>query len=159
MSVVLGRRRRGEVRRSAEERSWHTHILGGSGRGKSSLMQLMIRQDILAGRGLCLIDPHGILADEVIEWSASRRLNDFRRIHIIEASDLDWSASFNPLRLDGVSDPSVRVDAMVAACAQVWGGEDSNRTPLLRKCLTAVFYALALRGLTLVEATELVSSV
>jgi len=41
----------------------------------------------------------------------------------------------------------------------VWGGEDPNRTPLLRKCLTAVFYALAVRGLTLVEATELISSV
>jgi hypothetical protein len=119
----------------------------------------MIRQDIIAGRGLCLIDPHGTLADDVVAWCASRRVNDLRRIHVIDASDLEWSASFNPLRLDGMSDPSVRVDAMVAACAQVWGGEDTNRTPLLRKCLTAVFYALAVRGLTLVEATELINSV
>ena len=160
MSWVLGATRRGsKVGLSSEERSWHIHVLGGSGRGKSSLLESMIRQDILAGRGLCLIDPHGTLADDVTQWCASRRINDFRKIHVIAAADLDWSASFNPLRLDGVSDPSVRVDAMVAACAQVWGGEDTNRTPLLRKCLTAVFYALASRGLTLVEATELISSV
>lgn len=144
---------------TGEERSWHTHVLGGTGRGKSSLLVSMIRQDILAGRGLCLIDPHGTLADDIVAWCASRRLNDLRRVHVIEASDLEWSASFNPLRLDGVSDPQVRVDAMVSACAQVWGGEDTNRTPLLRKCLTAVFYALSVRGLTLVEATELINSV
>jgi hypothetical protein len=133
-------------------------ILGGSGRGKSSLLEHMVRQDILAGRGLCLVDPHGTLADSIVAWCASRRLNDLRRIHIIEAADLNWSASFNPLRLDGFSDPSVRVDAMVAACAQVWGGEDTTKTPLLRKCLTAVFYALAVRGLTLVEGAELINS-
>jgi hypothetical protein len=159
MTLSLGTTGRGrELRLSPEERSWHMQVLGGSGRGKSSLLESMIRQDILAGRGLCLIDPHGTLADDIVGWCASRRLNDLRRVHVIEPSDLEWSASFNPLRLDGVSDPSVRVDAMVAACAQVWGGEDTNRTPLLRKCLTAVFYALAVRGLTLVEATELISS-
>jgi hypothetical protein len=159
MGLVLGKSRRGSIGLTPEERSWHVQVLGGSGRGKSYLLESLIRQDILAGRGLCLIDPHGTLADQVVEWCASRRMNDYRLVHLIDASDLDWSASFNPLRMDGVSDPSVRVDAMVAACAQVWGGEDTNRTPLLRKCLTAVFYALAVRGLTLVEATELISSV
>lgn len=160
MTLSLGRTSRGgEVRLSAEERSWHLQVVGGTGRGKSSLLESMIRQDILAGRGLCLIDPHGTLADDIVAWCASRRLNDLRRVHVIEASNLDWSASFNPLRLDGVSEPSVRVDAMVAACAQVWGGEDTNRTPLLRKCLTAVFYALAVRKLTLVEAPHLISGV
>jgi hypothetical protein len=126
MSVTLGKSRRGEVRLTDEERSWHIQILGGSGRGKSFLLESMIRQDILAGRGLCLIDPHGTLADQVVEWCASRRLDEFRRVHVIDAADLAWSASFNPLRLDGVSDPSVRVDYMVAACAQVWGGEDTS---------------------------------
>ncbi len=41
---------------------------------------------------------------------------------------------------------------MVAACAQVWGGEDMASTPRLKKTLRAVFYALAVRNLTLAEA-------
>ena len=40
-------------------------------------------------------------------------------------------------------DLSFLVDAMVWACAAVWGGEDTNQTPLLKRCLRAVFHALA----------------
>ena len=158
--LVLGRSRRAPVSLSPRDRSWHVQILGGSGQGKSALLESLIRQDILAGRGLCLLDPHGWLADDIIAWCASRKVDSghARTVHVINAADTGWCASFNPLRLDGVSDPEARVDAMVDACAQVWGGEDPNRTPLLRKCLSAVFYVLALRGLTLVEATELVTS-
>ncbi|MFO1186262.1 MAG: type IV secretory system conjugative DNA transfer family protein [Alphaproteobacteria bacterium] len=47
---------------------------------------------------------------------------------------------------------------MVEACAQVWGGADMSATPLLKKCLKAVFYALLVRGLSLADAFELISS-
>ena len=47
---------------------------------------------------------------------------------------------------------------MVKACAQVWGGEDTSRTPLLKRCLRAIFYLLAERELTLLEATDLLRS-
>jgi hypothetical protein len=46
---------------------------------------------------------------------------------------------------------------MVLACAQVWGGEDPSTTPLLKRCLRAVFYVLAVHGLTLVEAIDLIT--
>lgn len=153
MSMVVGdTSRRKAVSLTNEERSRHIHVLGASGTGKSKLLEAMIRQDIKTGRGLCLIDPHGTLADDVLQWCAATGMQDFRRIHIIEPADLGWTAGFNPLRLDGTTDPSVRVDAMVAACAQVWGGEAMTGTPLLKKCLRAVFYTLAVRGLTLAEA-------
>jgi len=158
MPLSLGRSRRREVRLSNEERSRHIQMVGASGTGKSKLIEGMIRQDILAGRGLCLIDPHGALVDEIVTWCASRGLDRHRRIRVIEMSEATWSFGFNPLRLDGVIEPIVRVDAMVAACAQVWGGEDMAGTPRLKKTLRAVFYALAMRGLTIAEAPALTSS-
>ena len=151
MQLALGRSRRAPISLTDEERSRHVHIVGASGTGKSKLMESIIRQDILARRGLCLIDPHGALVDEIVAWCASRRLDHHRRIHVVEASDPGWCVGFNPLQLDGATAPSVRVDAMVAACSQVWGGEDMNGTPRLKKTLRAVFYALATRNLTLVE--------
>ena len=158
MTALLGTKRRGgSVVLTPEERSRHVQVLGASGTGKSKLLESLIRQDILNGRGLCLIDPHGTLADPIMAWCASRQLGS-RRIHYIEPGDSSWIAAFNPLRLDCGTEPSVRVDAMVDACAQVWGGEDTARTPLLKKCLRAVFYALAVRGLTLVEAVELIGA-
>lgn len=158
MPLALGRTRRNAVVLTDEERSRHVHVIGASGTGKSKLIESMIRQDILAGRGLCLIDPHGTLADGIVQWCTSRNLNNQRRIHVIEPGDLSWCAGFNPLRLDGFTETAVRVDAMVAACAQVWGGENTSTTPLLKKCLRAVFYTLAVRELTLAEAPLLTSS-
>lgn len=157
--LTVGASRRGKsVVLSDEERSRHVHVLGASGTGKSKLLESMIRQDIKAGHGLCLIDPHGTLADEIVKWAASRRVNDFRRIHVIEPADLSRAFGFNPLRMDGQIDTDMRVGAMVSAFEQVWGGEDTHGTPLLRRCLRSVFYALAAHNLTLAEAPELIRS-
>ena len=159
MALTIGRTKsKKDIALTDEERSRHIHILGASGAGKSKLMESMIRADITAGRGLCLIDPHGTLAAPVLAWCAATGIDRHRRIHAIEPGDLAWCAGFNPLRLDGETETAVRVDAMVAACAQVWGGENPSSTPLLKKCLRAVFYTLAVRGLTLAEAPLLTNS-
>lgn len=152
MSLVLGDGNGERIRLSDAERRRHVHVIGASGTGKSKLLEHMVRTDIQAGRGLCLIDPHGTLADAVVAWCASRGIDELRRVHVVHAAELAWSLGFNPLRLDGRTETQARVDAMVAACAQVWGGEDTRSTPLLRTCLQAVFYALAENRLSLTEA-------
>jgi hypothetical protein len=48
----------------AADRFRHTYMLGKTGTGKSTLFQNMALQDILGGRGVCFVDPHG----EAIEW-------------------------------------------------------------------------------------------
>ena len=161
MVFALGTTRKGQtLGLSSEERSRHIHVVGASGTGKSKLLESMIRQDILSpsGHGLCLIDPHGTLADAIVEWCAALKIGKYRRIHVIDAKDETWAAGFNPLREGGGIDLNARVGAMVATCAEVWGGEDINQTPLLTTCLELVFYALAVNKLTLVEAVELTSS-
>lgn len=47
------------------DRMFHTYIVGQTGTGKSTLLLNMAKQDIEAGRGFCLVDPHGDLAEEV----------------------------------------------------------------------------------------------
>lgn len=159
MPFALGTMRKGrELTLSDEERSRHIHVVGASGTGKSKLLECMIRQDLLSGRGLCLIDPHGTLADAIVEWCAALNIDKHRRFHLIDPKDKDWVAGFNPLRFDPELDLNTRVDAMVETCAEVWGGEDLNQTPLLTTCLQLVFYALASNDLTLVEAVELTAS-
>ena len=44
------------------ERRQHLYVIGQTGTGKSTLLQNLILQDIEAGRGVALIDPHGDLA-------------------------------------------------------------------------------------------------
>jgi len=46
----------------------HMHIIGTTGKGKSKLLEHMIYQNIIFGRGTALIDPHGNLADDVLSY-------------------------------------------------------------------------------------------
>ena len=79
---------------------------------------------------------------------------------MIDPNDTDWTIGFDPFRCD-ITDPdllSVTVDGAVEACAQVWGGEDTNKTPMLKKCLRAVFYALASTGRPFADAWALTAT-
>ena len=157
-SITIGKNRGKKINLSPTDLSTHLHVLGASGKGKSKELEYIIRQHIINRHGLCLIDPHGNLYDDVVRWCAHEDLHRDRTIHLINPNLRDWTVGFHPLRLEQDIDPVLRVDAAVNACAQVWGGEDTNKTPLLKKCLTAIFYTLALRGLTLTEAIELASA-
>jgi len=131
------------------------HVLGASGRGKSKFLECLIEQDILHGNGLCLIDPHGYLYEDILRWCTAKGLYGRRKIALLNPSEEGWTFGFNPLMFGEGIEASFCVDAMVNACAQVWGGEDASRTPLLKRCLRSVFAALADRHLTLLEAMDL----
>ena len=49
------------------DRLFHMYVVGQTGTGKSTLLANLARQDALAGRGFCLIEPHGDLARELSE--------------------------------------------------------------------------------------------
>ncbi|MCE9585156.1 type IV secretion system DNA-binding domain-containing protein [Candidatus Nomurabacteria bacterium] len=76
------------------DRRRHLYIVGKSGVGKSKLQELMIRQDIAYGYGVCVIDPHGELIDDILEFVPENRIED---VCIIDPSDVDFPVSFNPL--------------------------------------------------------------
>src|SRR3989344_2122020 len=76
------------------DRRRHLYIIGKSGVGKSKLMELLIRQDIAYGYGVCLIDPHGDVIESVLDFVPEERIED---ICIINPSDTDYPVSFNPL--------------------------------------------------------------
>lgn len=132
-------------------RETHMQVLGGSRMGKSYFLEHMIRQDIINGSGVCVIDPHGEMYDNLIAWLAVSGAGRHRQVHLINPSEDDWSVGFNPF-CAGEVDPSVRVDMMVDACAKVWGKRDMSDTPRLSKCLELVFYALAAHRLSIAEA-------
>ena len=51
---------------SYDVRKFHTYVVGLTGRGKSKFLQNSLVQDIIAGRGCAVIDPHGDLAKDVL---------------------------------------------------------------------------------------------
>jgi len=59
-----------------EDRRRHIYIIGKTGVGKSVLLQDMALQDIKAGYGVCVIDPHGDLIDSIIRYIPPQRAED-----------------------------------------------------------------------------------
>ena len=59
-----------------EDRRRHTYLIGKSGVGKSNLLAQMARQDIQNGEGVCVIDPHGDLIEDVLAGIPKERAED-----------------------------------------------------------------------------------
>ncbi len=73
-NVFRGEKR--EVRMLSDDRTRHHYIIGKSGSGKSVFLSWMARQDIIGGDGVCVVDPHGDLVDEVIQFVPKERAKD-----------------------------------------------------------------------------------
>ncbi|MCX6179397.1 MAG: type IV secretion system DNA-binding domain-containing protein [Chlorobiales bacterium] len=67
---------RHKVKLSREDRRHHMYVVGQTGVGKTTMMEQMVLDDILQGEGVCLIDPHGDLADSVLNKIPIERAED-----------------------------------------------------------------------------------
>ncbi len=76
------------------DRRRHVYVIGKTGMGKSTLLENMIFSDIMAGKGVGVIDPHGDLADAVLNFIPQNRIND---VVLIDPADKDYAVAFNML--------------------------------------------------------------
>ncbi|TAJ36867.1 MAG: type IV secretory system conjugative DNA transfer family protein [Reyranella sp.] len=86
-------RRRFGIKR--EDRLLHTYVIGKTGTGKSTLLGNMAKQDLLAGGGFALVDPHGDLVDRLHQEAISAGRSD---IVYLNAADPRQPYGYNPLR-------------------------------------------------------------
>lgn len=77
------------------DRLSHLYLIGKTGTGKSTLLQALIRQDLFAERGFCLIDPHGDLAERIAADAAPANRRDIVYWNVPDPSS---PYGYNPLR-------------------------------------------------------------
>ncbi len=83
-----------EVRITQEDRKRHIYILGQTGTGKTTLLKTMILDDIKAGNGICVIDPHGDLFKDILGKIPKNRFND---VVILDPTDVEFPVGLNVL--------------------------------------------------------------
>ena len=71
------------------DRMHHCYLLGKTGVGKSTLIKNLILQDIHAGRGCALLDPHGDLVSEVVAQIPNNRKDRLIYLNVPDPN-LDW---------------------------------------------------------------------
>ncbi len=101
----------------AEERRRHLYIVGQTGTGKSTLLLNLIAQDLVAGEGVALLDPHGDLAEAVLAHVPRSRTND---LVYINPADIERPIGFNPLARVPDDLKPVVADGVVSAFRHVW---------------------------------------
>ncbi len=88
-----------------EQRQKHTYIVGKTGTGKTTMLKNMIFQDIVSGKGLAVLDPHGDLIKELLSLIPQERIKD---IIYFDPSDRDFPIGINILspgiKFDNIDD-------------------------------------------------------
>lgn len=85
-----------EVRLDAESRLRHMYVIGRTGSGKTNFLKTLARQDIAAGTGVAVIDPHGDLVDHLLRH-VGRREDD---VVLLDFGDPEGVPVLNPIDLD-----------------------------------------------------------
>lgn len=134
------------------DRRRHLYILGKSGNGKSSLLQLLIQNDIEQGYGCAVLDPHGDLVDDVMRFIPRNRVKD---VVIFDPSDLSHPPSFNPM-IPTRADHKMRVTlGFLDTFKKVLGVSWSDKMDhVLRYALTAL---LSVPGSSIVSLRRILS--
>ncbi len=80
-----------------KDRLRHFYIIGQTGTGKSVFMKNIIIQDILAGAGVCMIDPHGTDIEDVLAAVPLERLDD---VIYFDPANMEQVVGLNMLEYD-----------------------------------------------------------
>lgn len=126
-SLVLGvnehQGKEEKVSVSSEQRLKHTHIIGATGTGKSTLLLSMISQDIQSGNGLAVLDPHGDLIDSILSSIPENSIQD---VILIDPSDTEYSVAFNILSANSEVEKEILSSDLVASFKRLstsWGDQ------------------------------------
>lgn len=126
-----------------DSRRRHLYLIGKTGMGKTTLLQNMLHDDIVAGRGVAVIDPHGDLANTTLDLIPKHRTND---VVVFDPADTTFPIAFNPLQVPSGGDSTLVADGVLSAFARVFAFDESQAPRMMHIFRNAL--------LTLVETPE-----
>jgi hypothetical protein len=142
------------------KRAEHLVILGKTGQGKSFLILFLCRQDIRAGRGFVIFDPHGSLIPLILQAVAFEEIRTGKdlssKVIVIEPGNQVWSVGFNPLEGHQGQRSFVSIIGLTAIIKERWGL--AHFGPQTEEILRNSLHVLADNELTILELSSLLSN-
>src|SRR5438034_530863 len=102
---------------SERDRRQHLYLIGKSGVGKSTLLFNLIMQDIAAGRGVAVIDPHGDLCADIVANIPRHRIED---VAYFDPSDSEFPVGINLIEQVSPERRHLVASGIVAALKANW---------------------------------------
>ncbi|MFH1612023.1 MAG: type IV secretion system DNA-binding domain-containing protein [bacterium] len=100
-----------------DDRRRHMYIIGKTGVGKTTLSENMAIQDIQAGHGVAIVDPHGEFADRMLDYVPSDRIND---VIYFNPADLDFPIAFNAIEKVDAEHRHLVASGLIGVFKKIW---------------------------------------
>lgn len=163
--VVLGQNsHQGEatpIGLTAAERERHVFIIGGTGNGKTTMLQYAIVQDIQNGKGVAVVDPHGDMAETLLQYIPEERIND---VIYFNPDDLAHPIGMNLLELtsdlDGdelLREKDLVTESVVSVFRKIFSDDDSGGHRIEYVLRNAIQTALCVKDATLFTVYDLLN--
>jgi len=135
-----------------DDRRRHMYLIGKTGMGKSTVLENMIIDDIRAGHGVAVVDPHGDLAEKIIEFIPTDRIKD---VVYFNPSDINFPIAFNVVEQ---VEPHLRhlvASGLIGVFQKLWADSWGPRLEyILRNAILAI---LDFPGSTLMGVVRMLS--
>ncbi len=107
-----------------DDRRRHMYVIGKTGMGKTTLLENMVLNDIYAGHGVGLVDPHGDFAEKIINYIPPNRIND---VVYFNPADIDFPIGFNILETINPRYRHLVASGLMGVFKKIWPDVWSSR--------------------------------
>ncbi len=119
-----------------DDRRRHIYIIGKTGMGKTTLMENMVLSDIVAGHGVCYVDPHGDTAEKMLDFIPANRIND---VVYFNPADQEFPMGFNILETVAENEKHLVASGLMGVFKKIWPDVWSPRMEyILLNCVLAL---------------------
>lgn len=144
------------ITQSSEDRRRHTYIVGKTGVGKSTLLHNLALQDIEAGHGVCVVDPHGELIDDLLAHIPPERMDD---VVVFDPADDERPVGLNLLEWRTETEKHQIVNEFIGMLVRLY---DPNQMGIVgprfqHNVRNAMLTVMAVEGSTLIEVVRALS--
>ncbi len=133
-----------------DDRRRHMYVIGKTGMGKSVLLTNMAYQDIINGNGVAVIDPHGDLVEDLLNYIPNYRVND---VIYFNPSDINFPIAFNPLESVNPEHRHLIASGLIGVFKKLWADSWGPRLEYLLR--NAILALLDYPGSTLLGVTRI----
>lgn len=143
------------------ERQRHLYIIGGTGNGKTTMLQYQIVQDMQSGKGLAIIDPHGDMAETMLRHVPEERKDD---VIYFNPDDLAYPIGLNLLELtpgltgnELLREKDVITESVISVFRKIFSEEDTGGHRIEYVLRNAIQTALTIENATLFTVFDLLN--
>jgi len=135
-----------------DDRRRHMYLIGKTGMGKSTVLENMIVDDIRAGRGVAVVDPHGDLAEKIMLFIPPERVKD---VIYFNPADMEYPIAFNVVEQVDHNLQHLVASGLIGVFQKLWADSWGPRLEyILRNAILAI---LDFPGSTLLGVVRMLS--